>query len=163
MRILLAIDNSEFAKQAVHVVAQQCRPRGTRIEVLHVVEAVMAYVSAELVPHLVSHIEQVEKDRQREGNQLVKEASAKLRKAGFSTTTLVVDGDPRTQILNRAVAWNADLIVVGSHGLRGLNRLLMGSVSEAVSRHAPCSVEIVRIKRILKRPRPRSRRAATHS
>lgn len=40
--------------------------------------------------------------------------------------------------------WNADLIMLGSHGKRGLDRFLLGSVSEAVSRHAPCSVEIVR-------------------
>jgi nucleotide-binding universal stress UspA family protein len=58
---------------------------------------------------------------------------------------LVEKGDPRAVIVDHAARWNADLIVLGSHGFKGLDRLLIGSVSEAVLRHAPCSVEIVRI------------------
>ena len=53
-------------------------------------------------------------------------------------------GDPRTIILDTAEDWQADLIAVGSHGRTGLDRLLMGSVSEAVAVHAHCSVEVVR-------------------
>ena len=45
---------------------------------------------------------------------------------------------------NKAKKWGADLIVLGSHGYRGLQRFLLGSVSHAVVAHAPCSVEIVR-------------------
>jgi nucleotide-binding universal stress UspA family protein len=46
--------------------------------------------------------------------------------------------------LSEAAEWEADLIVVGSHGRRGVNRFLLGSVSEAVALHANCSVEIIR-------------------
>jgi nucleotide-binding universal stress UspA family protein len=49
-------------------------------------------------------------------------------------------------IIKTAKAWDADLIVVGSHGYRGIKRFLLGSVSQAVAFHAPCSVEIVRRK-----------------
>ena len=52
-----------------------------------------------------------------------------------------------------AAAWPADDIVMGSHGRRGMNRLLLGSVSEGVVRHATCSVQVVP-----KRFRPRRRR-----
>jgi nucleotide-binding universal stress UspA family protein len=48
-------------------------------------------------------------------------------------------------MLDGAAAWRADLIVVGSHGKTGLDRLLLGSVSEHIARHAPCSVEMVRM------------------
>jgi nucleotide-binding universal stress UspA family protein len=48
-------------------------------------------------------------------------------------------------ILDTAAKWHADLIVIGSHGRKGLDRFLLGSVSEAVARHAPCSVQIVRV------------------
>ena len=59
-------------------------------------------------------------------------------------TTAVVLGFPKLVILDQAREWRADLIVVGSHGRKGLEHFLMGSVSEAVARHAACSVEIVR-------------------
>jgi nucleotide-binding universal stress UspA family protein len=48
------------------------------------------------------------------------------------------------KIIDHAAEWHADLIVAGSHGWEGLNRFLLGSVSESVVRHAPCSVEVVR-------------------
>jgi nucleotide-binding universal stress UspA family protein len=74
----------------------------------------------------------------------VTEAALVLRKAGFQSTGVVRTGEARQQIIDYATEWPADLIVLGSHGRRGLNRFLLGSVSEGVVRHAPCSVEIVR-------------------
>ena len=60
-------------------------------------------------------------------------------------TTAVEWGDPKSKIINAAEAWGADLIVLGSHGRKGLQRFLLGSVSETDMRHAHCSVEIVRL------------------
>jgi nucleotide-binding universal stress UspA family protein len=51
---------------------------------------------------------------------------------------------PYHVILNEAEAWQADMIVVGSHGRSGFDRVIMGSVSEAVALHAKCSVEVIR-------------------
>jgi nucleotide-binding universal stress UspA family protein len=51
---------------------------------------------------------------------------------------------PKQLILKEASDWGAHLIVLGSHGRRGLDRLLLGSVSEAIAAHAPCSVEVIR-------------------
>ncbi len=76
---------------------------------------------------------------------MLAQAAQTLRPAGFKVTSSVEEGDPREVILNSADTWNADLIMVGSHGRKGFDRLLVGSVSEAVARHARCSVEIVRI------------------
>jgi nucleotide-binding universal stress UspA family protein len=56
----------------------------------------------------------------------------------------VLNGEPKEIILDEAERWSADLIVVGSHGRRGLKRLWLGSVSQAVVSQAKCSVEIVR-------------------
>ena len=53
--------------------------------------------------------------------------------------------DPRAAIVDYAANWKADLIVLGSHGRKGLDRFLIGSVAEFVARHAFCSVQIVRI------------------
>jgi nucleotide-binding universal stress UspA family protein len=58
--------------------------------------------------------------------------------------TAVEKGDVRLKIIDSAAEWNADLIVIGSHGRSGIPRLLLGSVAEFVARNALCSVEIVR-------------------
>ncbi len=63
---------------------------------------------------------------------------------GATVETLIPTGDPRGVILDTAEAWPADFIVLGSHGLRGFDRFLMGSVSESVAVHAHCSVEVIR-------------------
>jgi nucleotide-binding universal stress UspA family protein len=51
---------------------------------------------------------------------------------------------PQTIVLNEAAEWGADLIVVGSHGRHGVDRFLLGSVSESIAMHARCSVEVIR-------------------
>jgi nucleotide-binding universal stress UspA family protein len=75
---------------------------------------------------------------------LVERTANELRKAGFKADTAVEIGDARVVIVDAAAKWGADLIVVGSHGLRGILSLMLGSVAESVARHARCSVEIVR-------------------
>jgi nucleotide-binding universal stress UspA family protein len=57
--------------------------------------------------------------------------------------SVLLDG-PKAVIINEAERWDADLIVVGSHGHRGIERFLLGSVSEGVALHANCSVEVIR-------------------
>jgi universal stress protein A len=79
------------------------------------------------------------------GRELVERVERVLSKAGYKTQTAVEEGDPKSKIIDQATQWNAELIVVGSHGRKGVSRFLMGSVAEALSRHAPCSIEIVRI------------------
>jgi universal stress protein A len=59
-------------------------------------------------------------------------------------TRFVPVGDPVESIVGTARGWPADLVVIGSHGRDGLNRVLLGSVAEGVTRHAPCPVLVVR-------------------
>jgi nucleotide-binding universal stress UspA family protein len=67
-----------------------------------------------------------------------------VREAGFQVNGVVRVGHVGATIVGVATQWHADLIVVGSHGRKGLQRALLGSVSDYVARHAPCSVQIVR-------------------
>ncbi|PWE29390.1 universal stress protein [Maritimibacter sp. 55A14] len=79
------------------------------------------------------------------GDHIVDNAAEDARKAGVtSVDTRVADGDPVETILDTAQDVGADMIVVGSRGLGGLKGLLLGSVSDKVSRHAPCTVTTVR-------------------
>ena len=144
MKILLAIDNSKFSQIAMQAVAKQFRTKGTQVRVMHVVEPISAYFSTAMIPHFVPHIAKVEQERRKEAKELVQRAARQLRKVGFRTSEIVEAGDPKIKIIDHAANWHADLIVLGSHGWKGLGRLLMGSVSEAVTRHSKCSVEVVR-------------------
>lgn len=85
------------------------------------------------------------KDRIPQAEELVQQTAKALSSAGFSVTTSVIVGDARNVILDVAGEWKADLIILGSHGRTGLGRFFLGSVSEAVARHALCSVQIVRM------------------
>jgi nucleotide-binding universal stress UspA family protein len=77
---------------------------------------------------------------------MVSAAAERLRGNGFrNVDTAVREGDARVELINAATEWPADLIVVGSHGRKGLDRFLLGSVSEFVIRHAPCSAQVVRL------------------
>jgi nucleotide-binding universal stress UspA family protein len=62
----------------------------------------------------------------------------------LNITAETPEGSPKQVIVEEAEKWGADLIVVGSHGYGWWERILLGSVSQAVIHHAPCSVEVVR-------------------
>lgn len=145
MKVLVAIDGSKCSQAAVQRVIEQVRKDGTEVRVLHVVEPVRAYFSAAMIPHFVPHVAAIEEDRKKEANELVQRAAGEFQEAGFQAEGLVEEGDAKTRIIDRAAEWKADLIVIGSYGLTGLNRFLMGSVSDAVVRHAGCSVQVVRV------------------
>lgn len=164
MKVLLAVDESPFSRTAVQSLIDQLRPKNTQVQVVNVIEPITAYFSAEGLPHLTSDTAEIEREREKQARELVGKVSAKLGNAGFRTGKAVLRGDPRAAILDLATEWKADLIVLGSHGLKGLSRLLMGSVSDAVARHATCSVQIVRGRRGVmedgRRPRTSGQKAA---
>jgi len=144
MKILLAIDDSKYGQEALRTLMAQAKTRGTEVRVLHVIEELRAYISAEMMPHLVHYAVAMEDERRKQARALVHRAAQQLHKAGFHASEVVDKGDPKIQIIDHAAKWRADLIVLGSHGWKGLNRFLMGSVSDAVTRHAGCSVQVVR-------------------
>jgi nucleotide-binding universal stress UspA family protein len=80
-------------------------------------------------------------------HDLVERVAARLRAHGFPACTSIREDDARSAIVDAAISWKADLIVMGSHGRRGLDRSALGSVAESVMRRAPCSVEIIRASR----------------
>jgi len=148
LRILLAIDDSEFSEAATQAVIRQFRAEDTELHVLHVLEwcrAVPACFSFARGNTYASQFLSLTKKARDKAAALVQRVAALLQDNGFQVSTAVVDGDPRLAILSSATKWKPDLIVLGSHNRRGLDRFLAGSVSEAVAREAACSVEIVRV------------------
>jgi nucleotide-binding universal stress UspA family protein len=144
MKILLAIDDSKFSEDAVQMVIRHVRPEQAQICLLHVCEPVYSYVVSYSYAVHVQDVEAAQQKLLQQGRELVSRAEELLAKVGFRVETAVQNGDPRAVIIDYAATWKADLIVLGSHGRKGLDRLALGSVAEAVARHASCSVEIVR-------------------
>jgi nucleotide-binding universal stress UspA family protein len=146
MKILLAVDDSKFSEAAVEMVARQNRPETTEVLVLHILEPLAAnFPSMSLTTYASADWDRIQKDLLDRCQELVNKVADQLRAQRFRTESLVQVGLPRTYIIDAAAKWQADLIVLGAHGKRGMERFLLGSVSEFVARHAKCSVEIVRI------------------
>ena len=140
MKVLLAIDDSKFSEAATRNVASQFRPQETEVRVLNVVEPISISTPPQMSPGYYPELE----DQVRQARVLVERAERTLSAAGFRVSTSVAEVYAKSVILDKAAEWRADLIALGSHGRMGLERFLLGSVSEAVARHAPCSVLIVR-------------------
>ena len=141
MKILLAVDDSQFSVAALNAVIAQISPQGTEVLVLHVVEPVTLVSPPQMSPDYTPELE----IGVREGRELVEREVQKLHAAGFKAHGDVRTGDIRGKILDAAAESGVDLIVLGSHGRKGVQRFLLGGVAENVARHAPCSVQIVRI------------------
>jgi universal stress protein A len=137
-RILIAVDNSEIGIHATMVGLELASALGALVAFIHVVgatlsdDAWMPVASLQLSLPPDHGIAQVL-------------ASLGERVAIPSDATRFVPvGDPVESIVGTARGWPADLVVIGSHGRDGLNRVLLGSVAEGVTRHAPCPVLVVR-------------------
>lgn len=91
--------------------------------------------------------DEVVKQKRTEAVQRLADAVNEFRihAPSLTATPVLAEGWPKDAILDEAERWGADLIVVGSHGRRGVRRFLLGSVSLAVAANARCSVEIVRV------------------
>jgi nucleotide-binding universal stress UspA family protein len=147
MRVLLAVDGSPCSEAAVRMVVERFRPEGTEVKVLHAVEWLrempLCYQFAE-GPTAGFEIASCRNKSFERARELVDRVAGQLEFAGFHTGVTTPDAEPRHAIIDCARAWPADVIVIGSHGRRGIDRLLLGSVAESVVRHAPCSVDVVR-------------------
>ena len=144
MHVLVPTDGSDCAVGAVRAVAARPWPQGTEFRVICVPEVpVLAgaypYYPPEVVLEVAGKNDAHAKEAVQKGTEI-------LKKAGLCVSEEVMEPreSPVRAVLGMADVWGADLIVLGSHGRRGFDRYVMGSVSESVALHAHCSVEVVR-------------------
>jgi len=145
MKILLAVDGSECSDMAVREVCERPWPAGSAVKVISIAESPL--LSTETWPFPADYYSAIEKSGQDQAHAAIDKAVTQLRSAhggALEVATRITEGHVQGAILDEADAWDADLIVLGSHGYRGIKRFLLGSVSHAVASHANCSVEIVR-------------------
>jgi len=145
MRILLALDDSKYSAIVSDALIAQANASNAEVRLLHVLEPFPLDEAEKVGSRASPDFVAARVEQRKLAEKLLSRATEKLRTAGFIVTSSVEEGGARDVILHHAENWGADLIMVGSHGRTGLVHFLMGSVSEAVARHAGCSVEIVRI------------------
>lgn len=140
MKLLLPTDFSETAADAEAQAIVLARALGAEIVLLHVAVEAPLYREG---PFGLDTREVYEAQRQWADETLERRAAA-IRGQGITTRWLRRAGVPFQEIVETAAAEHADLIVMGTQGRSGLNRLLLGSVADRVIRLAPCPVLAVR-------------------
>jgi nucleotide-binding universal stress UspA family protein len=149
MRVLVAMDGSEFSEAVISEVTSRVWPAQTEIRVITACELPMA-PTPETWALPPDYFEQLDRAVRERAEKIKDEAVIKLAGSldpSIKITGNILPGPPRSVILEEADRWNADLIVIGSHGYGAWQRFLLGSVSQAVVSHAKCSVEVVRRRR----------------
>ena len=152
IKILLATDGSAHSKAAVEGVARRPFPPKTSVRIISVIDRGSLTRNMGPLGGLSEYYAEVDRNALKSAEDAIENATKILRKKNpmLSVTTAVIEGSPKRAIIDEAEKYGAELIVVGSHGYGVVERFLLGSVSLAVSLHAKCSVEIVRIKSIRK-------------
>lgn len=136
-RILVATDLSPASDQAVSRGFELARRLGTELLIVSVIDdKALAHPG----PGLAPRVDQVRERREVAANALV----ARGRREGVPVTFLVWQGEAGPAVVEAAAAEGVDMIIVGSHNRNIVGRLLIGSVSEFVVRHAGCPVLVVR-------------------
>lgn len=144
-RILVPVDGSETSNKALVAALQLARMVAGRVRLIYVVEE-MTYVSG--YGEFGGYSEDLITAIHEAGTKILDDALAIAKSAGVEADTLLRDnlgGRLAEVVADAAKEWNADLIVVGTHGRRGVGRALMGSGAEQIIRLAPVPVLVVRL------------------
>ncbi|MGB5475141.1 MAG: universal stress protein [Gammaproteobacteria bacterium] len=150
MKLLVAVDLSEFSEKIVFKAEEIAKALSAKVWLLHIAEPrPVDFSIAGFEPDSIG----LEVDPQslrdslakrfRAEHRQIQDMADRLRKAGLDATALLVQGATVDTILKEASKLDVDMIVVGSHGRGAMYQLLMGSVSEGVLRKSECPILVV--------------------
>jgi nucleotide-binding universal stress UspA family protein len=143
--MLVATDFSDASAPATTYAFCLARALNARLYIVHVVpeddvrvtKAIRAYLQSEVTPEIL--VDALYNEAAKRLATLVEKAHA----TELVHERLIITGDPAAEIIRCAVAKQVQLIVIGTHGRRGVTRFLLGSVAERLLREAPCAVLVV--------------------
>ena len=160
-RILVPIDGSPTSNRSLEEAIALARDQSARLCLLHVVDELVVTQGFEGVAYIPeSYMDDFMDALRKDGKKLLARAEARARRRRVKVETALLEtvGHRVAElILKHAKKWRADVIVLGTHGRRGLSRLLMGSDAEMVVREAPVPVLLVRSAQRARRHRGRRR------
>jgi len=158
-RILVAVDGSKTSQAALHQGIQLAKEQHARLRLVHVIDEVALNVET---PRELDKFWDAVREA---GERILEKARARAVKAGIEPETKLLEIQTMGGLVRRvadfivkeAKRWPADLIVIGTHGRRGLSHLLLGSVAEGVIRISAIPVLLIRgVERRARRARSRS-------
>ncbi len=135
--ILIPTDGSDYSFYAASHAAYLAKECGAKVYALSVVNADLAF-------HAGIHYAESKAEMEAIGKEAVQKIKALCEENGVVCEAMIVEGTPKEAIVDVADKINADCIVIGSIGMSALERVLIGSVSDGVLRHAKCPVLMVR-------------------
>ncbi|BAY08320.1 universal stress protein [Calothrix sp. NIES-2098] len=155
-KILVALDRSPMGKQVFEQALALAKATGASLMLLHVLSAeeegspyAPLLTNFDYYPGVGSqsfeHYQKQWDNFKNEGIQLLQSLSAQANTAGVNAEFTQQLGSPGRLICQLATTWGADLIIMGRRGRSGLKELFLGSVSNYVLHHAPCSVHVISV------------------
>lgn len=147
MKILLATDGTKHSDSAIDTIRKFHLTEGDEIRIVTVVDMAVP-LAIDLYAGYLPSTTEIEKSVRENAEKVLGSTTEKVRSFFPDQTVIltqeVLMGSPESRIVETAEEMEADLIIVGSHGYNRWERLLLGSVSDSVVHHAPCSVLVVR-------------------
>ena len=143
-QILVPVDGSETANKALQAALELAKDSGGRVRAIHIIEDLSYAGSYE---QFGVYTEDLLNSIRTAGNHILQEAMTRAQSAGVEIDRVLVDsvgGRLAEAVASAAREWQADLIVVGTHGRRGVGRMLLGSGAEQIIRLAPVPVLVIR-------------------
>jgi nucleotide-binding universal stress UspA family protein len=141
-RILVPVDGSVVSDRGLKEAMRMARADGARVRLLHVVAEYMAYANTEAAVDIGPVLDGLREG----GRKTLSKVERRVRGNGARIESSLVEnpgGRVADSIVEEAKRWKADLIVMGTHGRRGVKRMLLGSDAELVIRHSRVPVLLV--------------------
>ena len=147
MRILFATDGAKQSDAAIDMLKNFALSDGDEVKIVSVVDMAIP-MAIDIYGGYLPDTGELEKTARENAQKLLErtrdQISSHFEGTNLTVSSEVLFGSPESRIVETAEAIHPDLIVLGSHGYSRWERLLLGSVSDSVVHHAPCSVLIVR-------------------
>jgi nucleotide-binding universal stress UspA family protein len=141
-RILCASDFSTASGRALTTAIGVARATGARLTIVYAHAPVTPTVPEQVIDAMT--LDRLDRDVREWVARRLASLVKRAQKSGVRAASAVVTGDPSSQVVRAARSLRADLIVIGTHGRRGITKFLLGSVAERVIATAPCPVLTVR-------------------
>ena len=143
MKILVPVDGSKYSMEGLKVALDYAKTKKAEIILAHVVPFV-AGMDLEVSAH---RLDDINAEFKRAGEAALAKASDQLKADGVTAKTILsTSSNPAEEIITIAEKEKVELVIIGSRGLTGAARFMLGSTASKVVRHCPCSVYVVKIK-----------------
>jgi len=138
-KILVPTDGSEHSIRAAEYAIGFAKTHGAQLMLVYVVDEVVIDQFSR-----VAERDAIEAELKTDGQRFIRYVVGLAEKEDVKATSMLVKGRPFEQIVNLTKSFDIDLVVMGTYGRRGPERILIGSVAERVIEYAPCPVLVVK-------------------